>query len=82
MQVTEQLLCPGDMSIYPLCPRCNTTFEHDYQRFCGYCGQRLKWTYYSKAKTILPKGFYYEKEYDEENKEDILVLYYNPYGTH
>lgn len=28
---------------YPVCPRCNRTFEREYQRFCDRCGQRLAW---------------------------------------
>ena len=56
MQVREILVCPGHMydfnikHIYPICPRCGVSFEYDYQNYCGHCGQRLKWTGYSKAK--------------------------------
>lgn len=35
---------------YPICPRCDCTFEREYQRFCDRCGQRLKWTGFSRAK--------------------------------
>lgn len=30
--------------IFPLCPRCRTTMERGYQRFCDRCGQRLNWS--------------------------------------
>ena len=47
---------------YPICPRCDIPFENDYQKFCSYCGQKLKWTYYSKAK---PR--YARSQIQEEN---------------
>lgn len=28
---------------YPVCPRCKSTFERGYQKFCDRCGQRLSW---------------------------------------
>lgn len=35
--------------VYPECPRCGVPTDRDYQRFCSYCGQRLKWNF-SKMK--------------------------------
>lgn len=32
-----------DRSSYPLRPRCKSTMEREYQRFCDRCGQRLSW---------------------------------------
>ncbi len=58
MQVTEVLLhnstpdnwkynsCSG----YPICPRCKTSMERDYQSFCDRCGQKLCWKNYKNAK--------------------------------
>lgn len=34
---------PVRPSYYPVCPRCDQTFEREYQRFCDRCGQRLAW---------------------------------------
>lgn len=28
---------------FPVCPRCNTTIEREYQAYCDRCGQCLKW---------------------------------------
>ncbi|MBE6971392.1 MAG: hypothetical protein E7446_04640 [Ruminococcaceae bacterium] len=40
--VTALLRFPtGD--IYPLCPRCASTLDREYMRFCDRCGQRLSW---------------------------------------
>ena len=56
MQVKEVLICKEHIAhsdvyyTYPICPRCNVSFEQDYQSYCSYCGQKLKWRYYSKAK--------------------------------
>ena len=30
-------------ALYPVCPRCDSTFEREYQQFCDRCGQRLGW---------------------------------------
>lgn len=29
---------------FPKCPRCGSTMERDFQRFCDRCGQRLNWS--------------------------------------
>jgi len=50
MQVTEKILYRSSMDVYPICPRCIIPFEREYQAFCSYCGQKLKWRYYSRAK--------------------------------
>lgn len=40
--VTALLRFPtGD--VYPLCPRCTSTLDREYMRFCDRCGQRLSW---------------------------------------
>ena len=28
---------------YPVCPRCESTLERDYQQYCDRCGQALDW---------------------------------------
>jgi predicted amidophosphoribosyltransferase len=60
MQVSEIVVFrfnPHDFSenAYPLCPRCGCPLEYDYQHFCEQCGQKLKWTYYYKAKVTYVK---------------------------
>lgn len=29
---------------FPKCPKCGSTMERDFQRFCDRCGQRLNWS--------------------------------------
>ena len=42
MLVKECIIC-GNNYLFPLCPRCNTSIERDYQAFCNGCGQKLFW---------------------------------------
>ena len=35
---------------FPRCPRCGTTMEREYQRFCDRCGQRLNWNGFEEIK--------------------------------
>lgn len=28
---------------YPVCPRCDSSFDREYTQFCDRCGQRLSW---------------------------------------
>lgn len=35
---------------YPICPKCGIPFDGQYQKYCSYCGQCLKWTYFSKLR--------------------------------
>lgn len=46
--VTQILLFPSGNS-YPLCPRCNSSLEREYMRFCDSCGQRLGWKHFSSV---------------------------------
>jgi predicted amidophosphoribosyltransferase len=39
--------------IYPVCPRCRTSFEREYQAYCDRCGQKLGWSEFKKAKLIF-----------------------------
>lgn len=34
---------------YPICPRCGAPTLKDYQSYCAYCGQHLRWCW-SKMK--------------------------------
>lgn len=44
MDVTEKFLYKNYS--YPICPRCRTTLEREYQSFCDRCGQALSWKKY------------------------------------
>ncbi len=39
---------------FPVCPRCDTSLEREYQAYCDRCGQFLSWEDYPKATIILP----------------------------
>ena len=30
------------------CPRCHRVIDHDFQNYCGHCGQRVSWKHYAK----------------------------------
>lgn len=34
---------------YPICPRCNSSFEREYSNYCDRCGQRLVWNLFEFA---------------------------------
>ena len=40
----------GSCGYFPICPRCDSTIEREYQSFYDRCGQMLKWTGFSRAK--------------------------------
>ena len=44
MDVTEKFLYKNYS--YPICPRCRTSLEREYQSFCDRCGQALSWKKY------------------------------------
>jgi hypothetical protein len=48
MPVVEKVVWQNNCA-YPICPRCDCSFERDYQSFCDRCGQRLGWRGYGKA---------------------------------
>lgn len=52
MQVTEMIIS-GDGYTYPVCPRCDNSFEYEYQFYCDRCGQKLNWKGYKRAKPKL-----------------------------
>lgn len=41
-----------DGEAFPICPRCRTTLEREYQTFCDRCGQHLDWHAYPQAAVI------------------------------
>lgn len=38
---------------YPLCPRCSSPMEREYQNYCDQCGQALDWKMLSKTIVAL-----------------------------
>lgn len=42
-----------DRNTYPVCPRCKTTLEREYQSYCDRCGQALNWDKFDKALIVL-----------------------------
>ena len=58
MPVTSILklpLCGDGFTTFPICPRCNSTMEWEYQAFCDRCGQKLDWADFRHAKVILKR---------------------------
>ena len=58
MRVTEIMIYPspnyGETGYY-VCPKCKTTLEREFVRFCDRCGQRLDWSDYRNAKPVYPR---------------------------
>lgn len=42
----------GSGGLFPLCPRCGSAMEREYQGYCDRCGQRLDWRGLPKARVI------------------------------
>lgn len=42
------------LTSFPVCPRCQTTLEREYQNFCDRCGQKLDWSVFGKATVLFP----------------------------
>lgn len=38
--------------LYPVCPRCASSLEREYQDYCDRCGQRLDWRQYHRAQVV------------------------------
>lgn len=51
LMVTE-IFISADNYTYPVCPRCKTTLEREYQSYCDRCGQKLNWDNFEEAKII------------------------------
>ena len=37
---------------YPICPRCDGSFDREYMLFCDRCGQRLSWELFEYAHIV------------------------------
>ena len=37
---------------FPVCPRCGTSMEREYQNYCDRCGQRLSWRRLRQAQVV------------------------------
>ena len=37
---------------FPVCPRCGSAMEREYQRYCDRCGQRLGWKELRRARMV------------------------------
>lgn len=46
----KEMIMYADNTTFPVCPRCQATFEYSYIKYCGTCGQCLSWKNYNKAK--------------------------------
>lgn len=42
-------------SSFPVCPRCHTSMEREYQAYCDRCGQALNWKGFRKAVVIMSR---------------------------
>lgn len=53
-RVTEVRLFhfPTGDSVFPVCPKCGSTLEREYQSYCDRCGQWLSWTELEKAHVL------------------------------
>ena len=51
MPVTEMLEY-ADNAGYYVCPRCKTTMQREFQRYCDRCGQALDWSGNKKVKVV------------------------------
>ena len=51
MQVCE-LARYGAGGTFPICPRCGSAMEREYQRYCDRCGQCLGWRELNRARVI------------------------------
>lgn len=44
-----QVLKLGGGNCYPICPRCDSSFDREYTKFCDRCGQHLAWELFDLA---------------------------------
>ena len=42
-----------DRNMFAVCPRCNSSVEFEYQRYCSSYGQHLEWTKLEEAEETL-----------------------------
>ena len=55
MEVTRILVLSEKMH-FPVCPRCETSVEREYMKYCDRCGQKLGWSKLKDAIIVYP-GF-------------------------
>lgn len=53
MEVTHILKLPGGC-YYPVCPRCKSSVDREYMRYCDRCGQKLGWKRIKEAIIVYP----------------------------
>ena len=51
----KEVLLYENGEAFSVCPRCKTTLERDYQRFCDRCGQHLDWKNFDKVRIVMYK---------------------------
>lgn len=56
LQIAEVFISDNGY-LFPICPKCRIPFDGQYQKYCSYCGQCLKWTYYSRAKIVMSESY-------------------------
>lgn len=54
--LVNEIFISGDGYVYPVCPRCGCSFEHEYQAFCDRCGQKLSWKGFQRSKNKICYG--------------------------
>lgn len=53
LEVAQILKFPNEY-YFPVCPRCKSTVEREYMRFCDRCGQKLGWSKLKEAVIVYP----------------------------
>ena len=54
MHYRQHLSFNYSYTIFPVCPRCHSNMEREYQAFCDRCGQKLGWDFFHYA-TLMPE---------------------------
>lgn len=56
MLIRELMVFPNmrPMDSYYVCPRCQTTLDREFVKYCDRCGQCLDWKKYEQAKIVYP----------------------------
>ena len=54
MHYRQHLSFNYSYTIFPVCPRCHSNMEREYQAFCDRCGQKLSWDFFHYA-TLMPE---------------------------
>ena len=48
----SQIIRLQNRDTYPICPRCSSSLDREYQNYCDRCGQKLDWKFFNKAVPI------------------------------